>query len=108
MDATVEQLGGYRFVYTLPLTDHELLVEDTRYSNDPSMHEASDRDAIVEYARARGWSSAEIVREESGVLPITLAGDIRAHWARSPKVPMIGLRGAFFPRHHRLLLRKRG
>ena len=28
MDATVAQLGGYRFVYCLPFTEHEVLVED--------------------------------------------------------------------------------
>ncbi|WP_234007993.1 lycopene cyclase family protein, partial [Cronobacter malonaticus] len=31
MDATVAQQGGYRFVYTLPLTPDTLLIEDTHY-----------------------------------------------------------------------------
>ena len=35
MDATVKQVDGFRFLYTLPLSDRRLLIEDTRYSESP-------------------------------------------------------------------------
>ena len=70
MDATVAQQDGFRFVYTLPLTPGRVLVEDTYFADRPEL----DRDAIAAriaaYVAQRGWSIAEIVREESGVLPL--------------------------------------
>ena len=39
MDATVPQLGGYRFVYCLPFSEHEILVEDTYYTDGPELSE---------------------------------------------------------------------
>ncbi len=36
MDATVEQIDGYRFVYTLPFSDTEVLIEDTYYADEPA------------------------------------------------------------------------
>src|SRR5690606_39072626 len=35
MDAQVDQLGGYRFVYGLPLGEHDLFLEDTYYQDTP-------------------------------------------------------------------------
>ena len=37
MDATVPQVDGYRFVYTLPFAATRLLVEDTYYSDTPEL-----------------------------------------------------------------------
>ena len=37
MDARVEQLGGYRFVYVLPLGEHEIFIEDTYYQDEPTL-----------------------------------------------------------------------
>jgi lycopene beta-cyclase len=37
MDAEVEQLGGYRFVYVLPLGADEVFVEDTYYQDTPAL-----------------------------------------------------------------------
>jgi len=43
------------------------------------------------------WTVAEVEREEEGVLPIALAGDIDAYWAdATPGVPEVGLRSALF------------
>lgn len=96
MDATVPQLGDYRFLYTLPIGPREVLVEDTRYSNSPHVDSAADVEAIVDYAAGQGWTAVETVREERGSLPITLGGDIDAFWADGPGVARIGLRGALF------------
>jgi lycopene beta-cyclase len=97
MDASVDQLDGYRFVYLLPFSPTRILIEDTRYSDG----EALDRDevtaAIYEYAAARGFTIKEIVRSESGVLPITLAFDPEKFWAEAPQaVPQVGMRAALF------------
>mgnify|MGYP001270240259 CR=1 FL=1 len=35
MDATVPQVDGFRFLYTLPFAPDRLLIEDTRYSDTP-------------------------------------------------------------------------
>lgn len=97
MDATVSQDDGYRFVYTLPLAGDRLLIEDTYYSNDASLSAEALRARIGDYARVRGWAIAETVREEQGVLPIILAGDIEKHLAQDAAgAPRIGLAAAFF------------
>ena len=97
MDATVTQGGGYRFVYTLPFDDHRILVEDTYYSNQPDLDLAEVGDHIGAYIDARGWKVASVVREETGVLPIALSGDIDAFWRDKPgMLPCSGLRAGLF------------
>lgn len=75
MDATVQQLGGYRFVYCLPFTEHEVLVEDTYYTDDEGLSENEVAARIDDYIKAKGWGDHELLRQEKGVLPITLAVD---------------------------------
>jgi lycopene beta-cyclase len=99
MDATVEQLDGYRFVYVLPLGPTRLLIEDTRYSDGPAIDAAAFRDCVRDYAARRGWLIASVVREETGCLPIVLAGDPVAYWrAAGVAVPRTGMRALLF--HH--------
>jgi lycopene beta-cyclase len=93
MDATVEQLDGYRFVYTLPLAADRLLVEDTYFSDQPALDAGALRARVLAYAEAKGLSSPRIVREETGVLPMPWSG------GPSPRAsaPLIaGYRGGFF------------
>lgn len=97
MDATVGQDDGYRFVYTLPLDPQRLLIEDTYYSDSPNLPADTLRQRIHDYARAQGWTVAEIVREEAGILPIVLAGDIEAFLAEDAEAaPRIGIAAALF------------
>jgi len=97
MDATVAQVDGYRFVYTLPLAADELLVEDTSYSDGPQLERERLRDGIRSYVRDRGWRIAEVAGEEEGVLPIVLGGDIEGLWAAGPAgVARSGMRAALF------------
>ncbi len=97
MDANIHQTDGYRFLYTLPFTPDRVLIEDTYYSNTTSLDVPNLRSACEDYARRRGWQIAEIVREEKGVLPIVLAGDIEAFWAGpAPGVPRAGVRAGLF------------
>lgn len=70
MDATVEQLDGFRFVYTLPLAPDRLLVEDTYFSDSAYLDVAMIRARALAYAAGRGWRAREIARDEQGVLPL--------------------------------------
>lgn len=70
MDATVPQTDGFRFLYTLPLDRDRLLVEDTYFSDTPDLDHAATRAGILAHAAARGLAIAEVVRAESGVLPL--------------------------------------
>lgn len=97
MDATVSQLDGYRFVYLLPFGPRELLIEDTYYSDAGDLPVGDLRARIRDYAAAQGWTIERWGREEVGVLPVALGGDIGAMWDEGePGVPMAGLRAALF------------
>lgn len=96
MDATVEQHDGFRFVYTLPFAPDRLLIEDTYYADGLELDVTATRGRIFAYAERRGWPIGEVLREETGVLPIALGGDIEAYWADAPGVARSGLRAALF------------
>src|SRR5690606_25543558 len=96
MDASVEQGQGYRFVYVLPFSADTLLIEDTHYVDGPAIDAVRLREHIGAYARARSWSIVEVLREEQGVLPITLAGDFPAFWRGHAEQPVSGLRAGLF------------
>lgn len=96
MDATVDQVDGYRFVYLLPFTADTLLVEDTVYADGAELSRERLRSHIADYVAARGWRVAALLREEEGVLPIALAGDDQALWQAAQGVPRAGLAGALF------------
>ncbi|MGB0906280.1 MAG: lycopene beta-cyclase CrtY [Maricaulaceae bacterium] len=93
MDATVPQLGGYRFVYCLPYTDREILVEDTYYTDGNDLADVEVAARVNQYIKAKGWGDHKLLRQEKGVLPITLASQlVRPYTA----VPKIGIGGEFY------------
>lgn len=97
MDATVPQVDGFRFVYTLPFGPRRLLVEDTRYSDGPDFDRDELRHGIEAYARDRGWSVTGVEEEEEGSLPLVLSGDIEGLWdASGPGVARSGMRAGLF------------
>ena len=96
MDATVPQHDGYRFVYLLPFTADTLLIEDTFYADGHALDTDRLRANIAAYVEARGWAVAEQLREEQGVLPITLGGDVDAFWNEAQGVPQAGLSAGLF------------
>ena len=97
MDATVAQLDGYRFLYTLPLAADRVLIEDTRYADGPALDVTRIAGDIAAYADAQGWRALEVTREEVGVLPIALAGDIDAYWSEpTTGAADAGMRAALF------------
>jgi len=97
MDATVEQIDGFRFVYTLPFAERSVLVEDTRYSDTPHLDDDELRREIDRYCDRQGLRVRKVAREERGVLPIVLSGNVDTLWSEGePDVPRSGLRAALF------------
>lgn len=97
MDACVEQDDGYRFVYSLPFSATEMLVEDTYYSTSPVLDVPLVRCRVDSHLRRRGLEPAEILGQEAGILPILLGGRLEELWsAADPPVVRLGLRGGFF------------
>ena len=95
MDARVEQHDGYRFVYCLPFSETEIFVEDTYYADEPELDPPLLRDRIAGYAAARGWRVAEVMREETGALPVIARGDFDAFWqAGDEGIARAGVRAA--------------
>src|SRR3546814_11561005 len=92
MEATVEQLDGYRFVYLLPFDAETVFIEDTYYSDDADLDAAAVRERIAAYAAAQGWDVARAMREESGVLPVVIAGDFERLWPASDRPPPLAVR----------------
>ncbi len=96
MDASVAQHDGYRFVYVLPLSADRLLIEDTYYADGEAVALDTLRANIARYVDARGWQVDERLREEQGVLPIVLSGDLPGFWYEARGVPQSGLSAALF------------
>jgi len=97
MDATVDQHDGYRFVYVLPFGMDKVFVEDTYYSDTPTHDAQRYRQRIAEYVDTKGWKVERVVREENGVLPVVMGGDLENYWASgSGRTAKAGARGAFF------------
>lgn len=70
MDATVPQLGGFRFMYVLPWSSGRALVEDTYYTDDAELDAPALRERILAYAEGAGMRVRGVLRQEQGVLPI--------------------------------------
>ena len=96
MDASVEQLGGYRFVYVLPLDEQRVFIEDTYYQDTPTLDADALRGRIAAYAQAQRWNGT-ILHEETGLLPVITGGDFDAFQAahRAPGLAVAGARGGF-------------
>lgn len=96
MDATVEQIDGYRFVYLLPFTRTRLFVEDTYYSDGPTLDLPAIEERIASYAAAKGWKIAQIRAREQGVLPVAIGGDFDGYWRSGGKAAKAGMRAGLF------------
>lgn len=96
-DATVTQYDGYRFVYALPFSMDKLFIEDTYYSDTPDLDTDIMDQRLQKYASDAGWNVREIIRRESGVLPVVMGGNLDKYWASgSSRTAKIGARGGFF------------
>lgn len=97
MDATVDQLDGYRFVYVLPFGPSELFIEDTYYSDEAELDVEAVRARVLAYAVARGWEATPANRMEAGVLPVIVSGDHAAYWrSTGADAAKAGMRAGLF------------
>ncbi|MBS0478288.1 MAG: lycopene beta-cyclase CrtY [Proteobacteria bacterium] len=97
MDACVQQIDGYRFVYCLPFGERRMFIEDTYYSDTPEIDRPVLTDRIDAYAAAKGWQVESVAREEAGSLPVAIAGDFEAFWrGNGANVAKAGLRAGLF------------
>ncbi len=96
MDATVEQIDGYRFVYVLPFGPQRIFVEDTYYSDGPELDAAQIEERALAYAAAQGWTVAKIMHREKGVLPVICSGEFGQYWRSTGAVPKAGVRASLF------------
>lgn len=94
MDGRVEQQDGYRFIYLLPFGTHELMVEDTYYSDSSDLAPGRLGDALDRIAATFG-PSPKVKDQETGVLPVVIQGEVDTLWHGSV-VPLLGIRGGFF------------
>lgn len=92
MDATVEQLGGYRFLYVLPLGASELFIEDTYYQDSPKLDRSALSGRIDAYC-ARHRFSGELLGSEAGVLPVVTGGNLR-RWQAERRIEGVARAGA--------------
>lgn len=95
MDATVAQIDGFRFVYTLPFSSNRLLIEDTYYSTQPDIKIPELEARIWEYAKSRGWNIRSVIRKEVGCLPIPLTATFPLSQRLDAAIP-VGLRAGLF------------
>lgn len=97
MDATVEQIDGYRFVYSLPLGECRIFVEDTYYSDGPSLNAEALEKRCLDYAAAQGWQVANVVHREKGVLPVVKSGGkFGEYWQSGGHAAKAGVRAGLF------------
>jgi lycopene beta-cyclase len=91
MDFDVDRSRGLAFVYVLPFSRREALVESTYFSARTLPPEVY-RDDVTAYLRARyrDCIDFDIVSEESGVIPMW---DARFELQPSPRVTRLGLAG---------------
>ncbi|MEW5675172.1 lycopene cyclase family protein [Flavobacterium enshiense] len=70
MDFSVSQKGNTRFMYVLPISETEALVEYTLFSADV-LNEEAYRIEIEQYLAKKGISTYEITRREKGIIPMS-------------------------------------
>jgi lycopene beta-cyclase len=92
MDATVGQTRNFRFVYVLPFSETELLVEDTYYQRQGSIDEEACNRRLNRYVGKKRWE-CEILGLETGILPVISGGDFEA-WQAERRIEGVARAGA--------------
>lgn len=91
MDFSVPQKGNTRFMYVLPLSPKEALVEYTLFSRE-LLPEREYEDAISSWLEEKGITDFEIVEKEQGSIPMTTF----PFWKRNtPNILHIGTAGGW-------------
>ncbi len=98
MDACVDQGDGFHFVYVLPFTPRRVLVEDTWFSNSPSVDLDASAKHLRSYIEKNTKSKWNTIRFERGCLPMPLQG-LAPEPAPRPNTPLLlagGYAGGWF------------
>lgn len=96
MDSRVQQIDGYRFFYILPISETRLLIEDTYYSNHPTLKSERIESEILGYIQKKSWSIKQIYRREQGALPLPF--EKSEPQILKNQVPLLGAEsGSFHP-----------
>lgn len=74
MDSCVSQAEGFRFTYSLPFTRHRVLVEDTQFSTTRELDRDESLQKVSAYVARKVQSDWQLIREESGCLPMPWNG----------------------------------
>jgi len=70
MDFTIEQKGNTRFMYVLPFSENEALIEYTLFSKELLLQEEYETE-IKKYITKAGITDFEIIEKEQGNIPMT-------------------------------------
>ena len=70
MDVRADQACGFEFLYELPFGPHRVLLEYTRFSEEPTCDESRAQCLIAERLAEAGIEARELVRSEQGCLPM--------------------------------------
>jgi lycopene beta-cyclase len=73
MDVPADQADGFEFLYELPLGPHRVLLEYTRFHEEPACDEARAAGLISTRLMEAGAGTATLVRTEQGCLPMPYA-----------------------------------
>ena len=91
MDFSIPQNGNTRFMYVLPTSSTEALVEYTLFS-EHLLEKTEYENAILEYLREKGIKDFEIIEKEKGDIPMTC---FPFHSQNSKRIIKIGSAGGW-------------
>jgi len=76
MDVRADQACGFEFLYELPFGPQRVLLEYTRFSEEPTCSDSRAEELIAARLRETGVATASRVRSERGCLPMPYAAPI--------------------------------
>lgn len=77
MDVRADQADGFEFLYELPLGPDRVLLEYTRFHEEPACDQARAAELISSRLAEAGAGSAKLIRTERGCLPMPYAAAAR-------------------------------
>jgi len=77
MDVRADQAAGFEFLYELPLGPDRVLLEYTRFHEEPACDESRAVELIATRLAEAGAPSARLIRTEQGCLPMPYAAAAR-------------------------------
>lgn len=72
MDATVNQMDGYRSLQYFPMSERSVFIEDTRYSDSPHLDVNEIKSALERIISSKEWEIEQVTRVEEGIVPLPL------------------------------------